>query len=188
MSFGDFIIRYEHKFLRNIYTDQQIKDSDQLKDFESYYKIFEEYISICVSLLALLNKFNRNDFINLATEQFVEVKFAGDEINKIKNTINQTEIKNTLSATHGNVLKFNLKIYVYVYYEIVCFPRNDIDYETITTNKFFTNVYRLIRGKFHLHRSHITRKIFGYAHDFCKSSFIEKSTSDKPFVAHNFLV
>ena len=81
MSFGDFIIRYEHKFLRNIYTDQQIKDSDHLKDLESYYKIFEEYISICIGLLALLNNFNKNDFINLATEQFVEDKFAGDEIN-----------------------------------------------------------------------------------------------------------
>ena len=25
MSFGDFVIRYEHKFLRNIYTEKQIK-------------------------------------------------------------------------------------------------------------------------------------------------------------------
>ena len=188
MSFGDFIIRYEHKFLRNIYTDQQIKDSDHLKDLESYYEIFEEYISICIGLLALLNNFNKNDFINLATEQFVEDKFAGDEINEIKNTINQTEIKNALSTTHGNVPKFNLKIYAYVYDEIVCFPRSDIDYETITTNKFFTNVHRLIRGKFHLHHSHITGKIFGYAHDFCNSTYIERSTPEIPFVAHNFLV
>ena len=54
MAFGDFLIRYEHKFLRNIYT---------------------------IGLLALLNNFNKTDFINLATEQFVENKFAGDEIN-----------------------------------------------------------------------------------------------------------
>ena len=70
--------------MRTIYTDQQIKDSNHLKDLESYYKIFEEYISICIGLLALLNNFNKNDFINLATEQFVEDKFAGDEINEIK--------------------------------------------------------------------------------------------------------
>ena len=25
MSFGDFVIHYEHKFLRNIYTDEQLK-------------------------------------------------------------------------------------------------------------------------------------------------------------------
>ena len=101
MPFGDFVIRYGHKFFRNIYTDQQIKDSDHLKDLESYYEIFEEYISICIGLLA------------------------------------------------------------YVYDQVVCFPRSDIDYETITTNKFFTNVHRLIRGKFHLCHSHITEKILG---------------------------
>ena len=48
------------------------------------------------------------------------------------------------------------------------------------------NVHRLIRGKFHLHHSHITGKIFGYAHFFCNSTYIEKSTPEIPFVAHNF--
>ena len=62
---------------------------------------------ICIGLLALLNNFNKSDFINLATELFVEDKFAGDEINEIKNAINQTEIKNALSTTPGNVPKFN---------------------------------------------------------------------------------
>ena len=99
-----------------------------------------------------------------------EYKFAGDGINEIKNTINQTEIKNALSTTHGTVPKFHLKIYAYVYDELVCFPRSDIDYETITANSFFTNVHRLIRGKFHLHHSHIKGKIFGYAHDFCNTA------------------
>ena len=83
MSFGDFVIHCEHKFLRNIYTNEQIKDSYHLKDFESYYEIFEEYIAICAGLLALLNKFNRNDFINSAVQNFVEDKFYGDEITKI---------------------------------------------------------------------------------------------------------
>ena len=136
--------------------------------------------------MALLNNFNKNDFINLATEQFVEDKVAGDEINEIKNIIDQIEIKNALSTTHGNVRKFNLKIHAYVYDEIVCFPRRDIDYETITTIKFFTNVHPLIRGKFHLHHSHTTGKIFGYAHDFCNSTYIERSTPEILFVASNF--
>ena len=70
-SFGDFVIRYEHEFLRNSYTNEQIKDSYHLKNLESYYEIFEEYIAICVGLLALLNNFNRNDFINSAVENFV---------------------------------------------------------------------------------------------------------------------
>ena len=186
MSFGDFVICYKHKFLRDIYTEKQIKDSRHVKDLESYYEIFEEYILICIGLLALLNNFNRHDFVNVATEEFVEDKFAGEEISEIKNAINKTEIKNALSTTHRNVPKFNLKVYAYVYDELVCFPRSDIDYETITTNKFFTNVHRLIRGKFHLHHSHITGKIFGYAHYFCNTTLVERTMPEIPFVAHNF--
>ena len=81
MAFGDLLFRYERKFLRNIYTDEQIKDSNHLKNLESYQEIVEEYIAICIGLLALLNNFNKNYFINLATEQFAEDKFAGDENN-----------------------------------------------------------------------------------------------------------
>ena len=92
---------------------------------------------------------HRNNFINVATEEFVEDIFAGKEIDEIKNVINETEIKNLLSNAYENVPKFNLKVYAYVYDELIIFPRRDIEYETITTNKFFTNVHQLIRGKFH---------------------------------------
>ena len=44
MSFGDFVICCEHKFLRNIYTNGQIKDSYHLKDLQSYYEIFEDIL------------------------------------------------------------------------------------------------------------------------------------------------
>ena len=140
---------------------------------------------ICIGILALLNNFHRNNFINSATEKFAEDEFVRDEINEIKNTINQTEIKNALSTTNGTVPKFNLKNDAYVYNELVYFPRSDIDYETITTNRFFRNVHKLIRGKFHLHHSHITGKIFGYAYDFCNTTFIERSTPEIHFVTHN---
>ena len=110
----------------------------------------------------------------------------GDEITDIKNTINQTEIKNALQKTDGNVSKFNLKIYAYVYDQLVYFPRSDIDYETIITNKFFINIHRLIRGKFHLHHSHITGRIYEYAHDFCNTTQMERSTGEIPFITHNF--
>ena len=87
--------------------------------------------------------------------------------------------------TRWNVFKFHLKIYAYVYEHLLIFPPREIDYETITTNKFFLHVYQLIRGKVHLHHSHITRNIIGYAHDFCSMAFVEKYTSEIPFVAHN---
>ena len=82
--------------------------------------------------------------------------------------------------------KFNLKVYAYVYDQLFDFPPSEINYETITINKFFLNVNRLIRGKYHLHHSHITGNIFGYAHDFCNTALFEKATSEIPFIAHNF--
>ena len=72
MTFGDFIIRYEHKFLRNIYTAEQVEQSDPIKNLKSYYEIFKDYIMICIGLITLLNNFNRDDFINLPTKEFVE--------------------------------------------------------------------------------------------------------------------
>ena len=45
---------------------------------------------ICIGLIILLNNFNRNNFINLLTKEFLEEKFAGDDIGDIKNTINET--------------------------------------------------------------------------------------------------
>ena len=84
MSFGDFVIRYEHTFLRNIYTDEQITDSNHLKNLESQYEIFEEYIVICIGLLALLNSFNKNDLINLATEQLLNINLQEMELMKLK--------------------------------------------------------------------------------------------------------
>ena len=186
MTFGDFIIRYEHKFLQNIYTTEQIEQSDHIKNVESYYEIFKDYIMICIGFIALLNNFNRKDFINLPTKEFVEERFVGDDIRDIKSTINQTEIKNAFLMTRGNAFKFNLKIYAYVYEQLLIFPPSEIEYETITTNTFFLHVHQLITGKVYLHHSHITGNIIGYAHDICNMAFVEKCTSEIPFVAHNF--
>ena len=101
----------------------------------------------------------------------------------VKYTINKTEIKNSNAF---NVPKFNLKVYAYVYDELINFPTSDIEYETITANKFFINVHRLIRVKFHLHHSHIPGEIFGYAHDFCNTMLIAREKCEIPFIAHNF--
>ena len=87
--------------------------------------------------------------------------------------------------TKGNVSKFNLKVYAYVYNQLFDFPLSEISYEVITTNNFFSNVNRLIRGKFNLHHSHITGDIIGYGHDFCNTAYFEKVTSEIPFIAHN---
>ena len=44
----------------------------------------------------------------------------------------------------------------------------------------------MIKGKVHLHHSHITGEIIGYSHDFSNTTVIEKSNAEIPFIAHNF--
>ena len=44
MTFGDFIIRYKHKFLRNIYTKEQINYFSGIKDLQSYCETFQKFI------------------------------------------------------------------------------------------------------------------------------------------------
>ena len=44
----------------------------------------------------------------------MEEEFADETIHKIKNTMQKTEIKNALSQSRGEVLKFNLKVYAFV--------------------------------------------------------------------------
>ena len=51
---------------------------------------------------------------------------------------------------------------------MIDFSQSNFMYDTITTNNFFRNVHRLVKVKVHLHHSHTTGKILGYARDFCK--------------------
>ena len=65
------------------------------------------------------------------------------------------------------------------------FPESHIAYETVTTDKFSGNVYRMIKVKMHLHHSHVTGEISGYVHDFCNWRVRENKTEFVVF-GHNF--
>ena len=47
------------------------------------------------------------------------------------------------------------------------FPKRVLVFETITTKGFFESVYRIVNVKIDFRHSHVTGKIYGYAHDFC---------------------
>ena len=185
MTYGDFIIRFEYAFSRNIYSEEQVRSAEHTTNLQNYY-IFQKCIQISAGLIALLNSNRSSNFINEATEEFVDEEFADETIQEIKNVINKTEIKNTLSQSRGEVYKFNLKVYAFVHDKVIFSPLSDIEYDTVTTDKFFIHVHRLIKGKVHLHHSHMTGEILGYSHDFWNTAVIEKIRSEIPFVAHNF--
>ena len=54
MTYGGFIVRFEHKFIRNIYTYEQVKESRHLETLENYYEIYKKFISTSIGLLSIL--------------------------------------------------------------------------------------------------------------------------------------
>ena len=183
MTYGDYIVRFEYKFIRNIFNKDDLRG--QIQNLEHYYVFFKQYIDICIGLLAFLNG-NQRNFINESTEEFVEQEFPDETILEIKNSIQKTDIKNAIGQSRREIYKFNLKIYAFVYDNLIFLPKTDIEYDTITSDPFFIHVHRLIKGKIHLHHSHVTGQILGYAHDFCNTTVIEKTKPEISFIAHNF--
>ena len=115
MTYGDFVIRFKHKFIRNIYMREHIKDSHHLETLENYYEIYQKFVSISIGLLSIFNNYNENDEINMEVSDFIEEHFADDSIDELKNRVMQTEVKNALQSSAGRVPKFNLKVYAFVY-------------------------------------------------------------------------
>ena len=184
MTYGYFIIRFEHKFIRNIYTINQIKESHHLETLENCYGVLPKFVPISIGLLSMFHSYNENDEINTEVSDFIEENYANDTIDSLKNRVMQTEIKCALQSSAGRSPKFNLKVYAFVYM-LVYFPKIDIQYKTFTTSAFFINLHHLIKMKIHLHHSHIKGEIIGYAHDFCNTKVTEKSSPDIPVIAHN---
>ena len=115
---------------------------------------------------------------------FLETNFDDCDPGYIKSEIMQTDIKNALKLCGRSIPKFQLKIYAYLYDELFCFPL-DTNYDTLTSKKFFNHVHNQITQKLHLHHSHITGQIIGYAHNFCNRKVIESEKQQIPCIAHN---
>ena len=95
------------------------------------------------------------------------------------------EIKNIIKSTNGNkITRFNLKLCTFVYDAMIDFPQPNFMYDTITTNNFFKTVHCLIKVRAHLHHSHITGKILGYAYEFCNWN-VRENKSETAMIAHN---
>ena len=48
MSYGDFIIQKEHKFLRNIFSEEDLQKSDAIKNLESFHESFSRYLRLVI--------------------------------------------------------------------------------------------------------------------------------------------
>ena len=54
MTYGYFIICFEHKFIRNIYIISQIKESDHLETLGNYYEIYQNLYQCSIILIKMM--------------------------------------------------------------------------------------------------------------------------------------
>ena len=101
MSYGDFIIQKEHKFLRNIFSEEELLSSNTIKNIESFHENFSKFLQIVVYLQNSINSMkecfydklndycrdNYNDcvdFIELK-EKISDVQIKSKQTSKISN-------------------------------------------------------------------------------------------------------
>ena len=146
--------------------------------------MYQKFIQICISLLALLGGSHvtkDEDQFNIDLKDFLQEKYPGTDLEELRSKIDSVEKKNIIKSTNCNKIpRFNLKLYTFVYDAMIHFPQSNFVYDIITTN----NAHRLIKVKVHLHHSHITGKILGYAHDFCNWNLRENKLQIA-MIAHN---
>ena len=52
MTYGDFLIRFEHTFIRNIFSEEQLCPADQLKLYKiimNFFKGVFKYVLVCLT-------------------------------------------------------------------------------------------------------------------------------------------
>ena len=55
MSYGDFIIKNEHKFLRNIFSKEELMSSDAIKNLQAFHENFIKFLQVVVYLQNSIN-------------------------------------------------------------------------------------------------------------------------------------
>ena len=94
MSYADCFIRCEHKFLRTIYSKEQLESSPEIKTLKGYYKTFKKFIKICISLQSVLVShvnFDDSDDHDHELQDFLRNNCAGHNLEDLRNEIYQLD-------------------------------------------------------------------------------------------------
>ena len=167
--------------MHNIYSRSKLADCEQIKTLSDYYDTFQKLVDVCVCLQNVWTARDFDDF-NILTKCFVRNECDNNfTISDLRDNINEVEIK---GLTKSKIPHRLLKVMTYVYQNLIAFHSHKFEFETVVSNHFFGNLYRLLKIKIHLHHSHIAGKIHGYVYDFCNWTVRENKT-ELSVNAHN---
>ena len=95
MSYSDFIILKEHKFLRNIFSEEDLLKTKALRNIEQYHLAFQKCLTLSIYLEDSLNTLTefpeccKDGLINFCIEKCEEC----DDFNEMKEAIKDITIK-----------------------------------------------------------------------------------------------
>ena len=177
MTYFYFIVKKEHRFLRNIYNKEELKTSRNIENIKNNYESFRRFIAISI----LMNEFSKRDsnieYIDHdCIENFIENYLdSPNSFDEIFYQIELVQIKNWNWSK-----KQKKKLYQtisFIYLRIMCFPKNKFEIFTVVTKTFISNFINLMYRKIILHHSQVTRQIIGFGQDFCNQKVRESKTS-----------
>ena len=142
MSYVDFIIFKEHKFLRNIILSEELATTDSLKDLKTYHQFVKFLKLVIFSQNAPLYTYEEfgdcfdEDLVNFYRNNCADCS----DFEELKETIGSVEVKNNLGF---KISKFTLQIYVFVYQTLMDLPSGRFNFEALTTQNLFESVHRV---------------------------------------------
>ena len=187
MSYLDFLIRKEYAFLKNIFDEDDLKQSNVLCTLENYWQMMKNYtLMIKTAEIELQSVYHFSEIQNEALQDILYKYFDayGYDVPDLIESIKKFKVDH---HSRFRMSKYSIQLYSFFYDAIMNFPTSKFDeIKTVSTNGFIINLYRVINFKVHIHHSHVTGQIIGYSHDFCNWK-IRESNYIVPLIGHNFL-
>ena len=106
MSYVDFMIFREHKFLRNIFSSEEIAMTDSLKDLKTCHQTFVKFLKVIIILQNALNTHEEfsdcfdEDLLNFCRDNCADCS----DFNELKETIGSVKVKNNPGFKISNSL------------------------------------------------------------------------------------
>ena len=120
MSHSNFIILKEHKFLTNVFSEEDLLKTKALRNIDQYHLAFQRFLTISIYVEDSLNtltdftqfhKCSNDELINFCVKKCEDC----DDFNEIKETIKDVTIK---TKQGSKISKFVLQIYAFFYQRI----------------------------------------------------------------------
>ena len=156
----DHLCKAEHLFLENLYDS---KDLFRMRIVE-YGVFFDKVTSVLDNLDDFCESLEKENLDNINNgEDNTEIEEIVKKIEKIKTHKNEESEECTKKKVLG-----------YLYLQSIPFLSNDkVDAKFPMSEKFLLNFYNTHINKPVIHHSHVTRKIIGFAHEYCNSQVRE---------------